>query len=156
MFGNNIGSTHRPLERLAGLLTALRGKFENFGALSIEDAWDIVNTTTKQMWGRTVIEELDEDYRREGDWIEEMKELTHVEDSVKNILTDFHDLRGTLILLLKEAPSTIFVPWLTGTSGLFLPMPVMATATGEVGEDGRIVQGEYRDGGNLERRCRLE
>jgi len=37
------------------------------------------------------------------------------------------------IQLLKDAPSTVFVPWL-GSTGIFLPMPVLATATGEIGD----------------------
>ena len=131
---DNTGGTHRPIERLAGLLTALRGKFKNFGAVSIEDAWEIVNTTTKQMWGRTVIEELEEDDKHEGEWIDEMQQAEYIEDCVKNVLTDFHSLRGTLTGLLKEAPIVIFDPRLTGTSGLFLPMPVLASAGGQFGD----------------------
>ena len=131
---DNTGGTHRPVERLAGLLTALQGKFKNFGEASVEDAWEIVNTTTKQKWGRTVIEELEEDYKRQGEWVGEMRKLEHVEDCIKNVLADFHSLRGTLIDVLKAAPATIFDPRLTATSGLFLPMPVMVTANGQFGD----------------------
>ncbi|HSD45394.1 MAG TPA: hypothetical protein VLB87_02190, partial [Pyrinomonadaceae bacterium] len=119
---------------LAGLLGALQGKFKDFGAISIEDAWEVMNTTTKQMWGRTVLEELDEDYKREGAWVDEMHKAEYVDDSVKNVLADFHNLRGALIGLLKEAPAVVFDPRLTGTTGLFLPMPVLVTANGEVGD----------------------
>lgn len=131
---DSTGGTHRPLERLSGLLIALKGKFKNFGAISIEDAWEIVNTTTKRMWGRTVIEELEEDYKREDAWVDEMQQSDYVEDSVKNVLADFHSLRGALIGLLKDVPTAIFDPRLTGTSGLFLPMPVLVTANGEIGD----------------------
>ena len=128
------GGTHYPHARLAGLLLALKGKFENFGETSIEDAWEVVNTTTKQMWGRTVIEELQEDHRHEGAWVDAMQKREDVEDCVKNVLNDYHHLRGTLIDVLKAAPAAIFDPKLTGTSGLFLTMPVLATAPGEAGD----------------------
>jgi hypothetical protein len=131
---NNSGGTHQPLERLAGLLTALKGKFKNLGEISIEDAWETVNTTTKQMWGRTVIEELEEDYKHEGAWIDEMQKAVYVDDCVKNVLADFHDLRGTLMELLKDAPITILDPRLTGISSVFLPMPVLANSAGGIGD----------------------
>jgi hypothetical protein len=131
---NQSGSTHRPLTRLAGFLTALQGKFKSIGGISLEDAWEIVNATAKQMWGRTIIEELDEDYKREGAWIDDLQKLEYVADSVKNVSADFHRLRGKLIRLLKEAPAVIFNPRLTGASGLFLPMPVLVNTAGDLGE----------------------
>ena len=131
---NEKGATDFPLTRLAGLLNALRGKFKAFGEISIEDAWEVVNATAKQLWGRTILEELDEDYKREGEWCDQIRELETVNDTVMIALTDFHNLRGQLITLLKNSPTMIFHPYLPILSGTILPMPVLTAPGGEFGE----------------------
>jgi len=131
---SELGGSGSPLARLAGLLNTLQGKFNNFGDISVEDSWELVNDAAKQLWGSTCIEEAEEDYKHEDAWCNKIQKIETVPNSIKLALWDFHRLRRSLLDTLNESPLVIFDPRSTAITGAFLPLPVTAVPAGEYGE----------------------
>ena len=134
---NESGASGYPCERFAGFVLAFKGKKYNYATLSVEQSWELVNSMAERMWGRTVLSELEEDYKREGEWFETLTSgPVPISDTVKNVLRDFHTLRGRLIDILKKTPVEIIDPSQYSKNLLFriLPIPVVCSAFGSLGD----------------------
>jgi len=127
-------SSYLPAERLGSLVIAIRDQCPKFGESSWEEAWEIVNTTCKRIFGRTVLEETDADFALEQNAIEVYRK--NFSDSVFfKALTDLHELRGRMIEMLKEKPELFLdqAAWSDHMVNRTKPAIVVAAPGGEVG-----------------------
>lgn len=128
-------TTAFPAERLAGLLIGLRDSCREYDSLTIRQAWEMVNDASKALFGRTVIEEIEEDYRFEAEFCERIPQNYSQNNPVKRALVDFHLLRGDLIEILKNSPELVLSAELFGAGlvGSLQPTPILASSYGQIG-----------------------
>jgi hypothetical protein len=98
------GASGLPSDRLAGLINSFQGFHFEFGELDIGEAWSLVNEHAKQLWGRSIHEELEEDFEQEARYCSRVAEFEYVPDCVMKALHSYHDLRGRLLALLVTNP----------------------------------------------------
>ncbi len=120
--------------RLHGLMRGLAGR-RFTGKTSSAEVWEAVNQVAKELWGRTVIEEMQHDYA-----LEEQQLVAHVVDSksvfepVRDAIRDYHELRGKLLAILRNGPELLIDPITYAAEMLELvhPMPVMVSSAGKL------------------------
>jgi hypothetical protein len=130
------GAAGLPANRLPGFLNVLRPRFHELGSMNVMDAWEVVDATAKELYGRTILEEMRTDYARQEAWCEEIASMEPVPDEIKRALSDYHRLRGKLIDTFEEDPDTFVDPDRFGKDLLFKihPLPVYTASGGIVGE----------------------
>ena len=90
-----VYSAH-PAERLTSLIAYFDEHKISLADLTIRGAWDCVNEACKQLFERTVLEEIDADYEKEQELIARFREAS-IDEFVTSAYEDFHRLRGRLI-----------------------------------------------------------
>jgi hypothetical protein len=106
-----------------------------FGKLDVLEGWELVNSTAKKLWDRTVMEETQEDFTREKNWVDVLgKQASH--DSIEAAIRDLHALRGRLIKALEEDPGAVIDPHQFVRDLLFRlrPLPIIASRSGRLGK----------------------
>lgn len=101
---SGYGTSGLPSDRLSGLMHSFEGFHFEFGELNINDAWNLVNQHAKQLWGRSIHEELLEDYDQEEKYCSRISQLDYVRPCIVKALNGYHNTRGKLIKLLKSNP----------------------------------------------------
>lgn len=98
-----------PSERLYRLAQQLDGMNLRDAHFEPVEAWNVVNGLCSDIWGRTALEEMEEDYSREEGYSNALLEdgVTH-EAGV--CFAEYHALRGTLLSLLSDYPEAIIDP----------------------------------------------
>src|SRR5580704_3073827 len=66
-------SSYHPSERFGSLLIALRERRSEVRSADVLGNWEIVNAVAKEIFGRTVTEEMEADIALEGDFIEKIR-----------------------------------------------------------------------------------
>jgi hypothetical protein len=123
------------VERLRGLIDTIREM--GFKPFKLADsAWELVNEAAKKAWGRTVLEEMLEDYAREGKWVTDIQAISSVPDSIKLVCEDFHSLRGRLLQALQKNPEWLLDPVAYSISVLskLRPITVISSPSGVLGK----------------------
>jgi hypothetical protein len=101
------GSSGAPGNRVAAIIPELRKREELRGPkASATTIWLLVNDIAKHLFGRSAIEELNEDYKFEEQLCERFRR-SMTPPEVTNAFLDFHELRGKLINVLKTTPEQI-------------------------------------------------
>ncbi|HEV2803595.1 MAG TPA: hypothetical protein VGW57_01570 [Chthoniobacterales bacterium] len=128
------GTSGFPFARFATLCSELGKRPLNFGELSLSEAWEIINATAKQLWDRTVLEEAEEDFAKEREWVARFNEQVVGED-VANTVRDVHTLRSKLLEILHADPGAIIDPKQFVKDLLFRlrPIPIIASKSGQLG-----------------------
>jgi len=89
-----------PFARIRMLLDELKGFRYGIASLSVGEAWELVNSRCKKLWGKTATEELEADYLHEEKWVAKLDTAEHGARAFR----DFHEVRGTLIDAFKQSP----------------------------------------------------
>jgi hypothetical protein len=106
-----------PSVRLMLLVQHLSAKKLPVRDMTVPDLWSEVNESARIIWGRSIIEELREDYRREESFVSEVKKSEGFPIASK-VCEDYHRLRGSLIELLEKDPQAVISPEGFGTDTL--------------------------------------
>ncbi len=100
-----------PATRLLAFLEYFRDRPTALHVQNARQAWDVVNDAARQLFGRTVIEELKVDLEFESKFVKMVVEHDAGPcDEVKTVCQEFHDLRCSLVGLLEEAPEGFLDP----------------------------------------------
>jgi hypothetical protein len=99
------------------------------------ETWTRMNEIAAVLFGRTVLEELQEDQQRVRAHLDQVREA-NVSADVCHALEEFSGLREALLLLLEEAPEMIIDPYTysESLSGAVRPFPVQVFPSGYAGE----------------------
>lgn len=144
------GANHAPFmpqSRLPGLLTVFENKGSEFRNASPTAIWHAVNQAARQLWGRTVTEEIDADYQEEGNYIQKYRRAGyHIPEGILASLEDYHRLRGDLIELLRKEPEQVVSlnSFVKRVLPRVDPIPIFAFPSGrthELGEGDRGILG---------------
>ena len=131
-----------PSARLSTLLAFLSGQKTKlkFGELRIAESWDLLNNACRKIWGRSAMEEIREDYQREGEFL---KTFEDAPDNARKCFEDYHHLRGTLIDTLEKTPDSILdtKTFVTGLLPRLQPGMIVCKASGH---DGVVAVGRDR------------
>jgi hypothetical protein len=93
-----------PAGRLLMLCERLRGSETN----DLGEIWAVLNRVSKEIFGRSIFEELDQDYEREKEFIENT--VKEFDPPAAVAIKDVHRLRGEMINLLKSYPQDFYDP----------------------------------------------
>jgi hypothetical protein len=130
-------SSYLPSMRLAGIFSAFKNHGSEFDDATPTAVWDAVNQIGKELWGRTVIEEIEADYAHEEKFIETFRRVEYdVSEAALACLEDYHRLRGCLISLLRDTPE-MFVSIKRFVHELLpfvAPLPILAKPSGFEGD----------------------
>ena len=122
-----------PGARLYGLIAALRSRGQRDAPA--DELWAEVNDATERLWGRSAIDEMLIDYRFEGEWVDSIAGNPDTPDRVREVVVDFHTVRGVLLAILQTNPIPILDPY--GYAGVMLPsvrpIPIIANPSGMTG-----------------------
>lgn len=127
-------SSALPPERLTSLIAYFDEHKIDLTELSTLQAWEAANAACKQMFGRSVTEEVDSDYEKEAERIAYYRE-TGVDEFVTSAYEDFHRLRGELIEVLKDDPEAVLdqAKWSDRFVNKTRPFVVAAAPAGVIG-----------------------
>ena len=133
---SDIGSAGLPVNRLGGFLNKLQRRSEDLHWAPIADVWEIVNDTAKQLYGRTILEEVAADYAHEEAWCEAIVSSEGVADEIKRAVRDYHRLRGELINVLEDNPEAIIDPehFVKDLAFRVRPLPIYTAGSGQLGD----------------------
>jgi hypothetical protein len=95
--------------RLAALLHHIKDNDIDLKRLTVAQSWQRTNEIAQHLWGRSILEEMEEDYRREGVFFKQLYE-SKLFPTIERWLKDIHRLRGILLELLKTDPTSILDP----------------------------------------------
>jgi len=128
--------SYLPGYRFASLATAMRKRHPKFCDASVVEAWEIVNQTCKEIFGRSVIEETETDFALEERALDQYAKGFADDSRLPKAMTELHELRGTLIALLKNEPELILdqAAWSDKLVNRLQPRIVTAAPGGEIGE----------------------
>jgi hypothetical protein len=128
-------ASHRFLE-----LTHFMKKEGGLEEGSVLKVWEQVNNFSKELWGRSVVEEIREDYRQEGEYYDRLIQFTA--ERVPNhalipTINDYRKLREKLISILENDPGQILDPVKFSQDLLpqVHPIPISANPAGLVSKD---------------------
>jgi hypothetical protein len=129
-----VSSTH-PSERLVSLIAYYDEHKIALANMTNEEAWKSVNAACKHVFGRDVIEEIDADYVKEGEFIAHLRS-TGIDNFVVGAYEDFHRLRGRIIQVLKADPEAVLDQgkWSDSFVNKTRPFVVAAAPAGIIGE----------------------
>jgi len=135
--------------RLFTMLEVVKGLRLKFGELSFEDSWELVNKLCAKLWGRSAIEEMEEDYRQEEEFLAQLSTAEMCPTEVRSAYAEYHSLRGSLIELLKCSPGSILDPssFTANVLPSLHPTVILFSANGTLGDapkDYEVIQG-YQD-----------
>jgi len=128
-------SSYLPKMRLASLAIAMRGAPGRFKGLSAIDCWDSLQGTCREVFGRTIVEEMQADFEQEERLLEQLR-AKQTMPIVLDAYEDFHALRGRLMAILRDSPALIVdqAAWSDTMVARTQPMLVVAATAGELGE----------------------
>lgn len=127
-------SSYMPAERLASLLIDFGANPEPFHKMEVAEAWDAINRRCNRLFGRTVLQEMEQDIEHEAKYIELMSAHSSAEHAI-TAYQEYHTLRCKLFEEFKRHPE----PFLTAgpPAGELLararPKVVVAASGGEIG-----------------------
>jgi hypothetical protein len=129
-----FASSGHPTERLTSLIAHFDEHKIAFADLTSEAAWESVNVACKQLFGRTVLEEIDADYEKERNFITLFRNAG-TDEFVTSAYEDFHHLRGRLIQVLKDDPQAVLdqAGWADRFVNKSHPFVVAAAPAGVIG-----------------------
>lgn len=128
-------SSYLPGERLASLAVHFRREGRALAGASTEAAWDAVNEACKELFGRTVLEETQEDMEHGERFVERLQR--EIPDApITLALADLQALRTRLFRTLQEDPLLILdqARWADDMVARLQPLVVTAVPGGELGE----------------------
>jgi hypothetical protein len=128
-------SSSLPKARLASLGIGLQDVAKRFAGLSAVDCWDVVQHLCRDLFGRTVVQEMEADYEHEQRLVERLRS----EDGDGPVLAayeDFHVLRGKFMAVLRDDPGLIIdqARWADEMTGRLQPQVIVAATAGELGD----------------------
>jgi hypothetical protein len=128
-------SSFHPSERFGSLVIALRDYREDVRKGEVLDVLEIVNRVSKEIFGRSVIDEMRTDIELEGEFIAKIKR----ESSERMGLTayeDYHQLRRRLFKELVDNPSAVLDQsiYADETDKRVRPFVIVAASGGEIGD----------------------
>jgi len=120
----------------------LKGLFETLKKMSVEPfqdpskSWEQVNEAARLTFGRTVVEEMREDYAREEKWLGQVLALPGLSENVSLVCKDYHVLRGRLLKLFEEGPLFFTDPlhYSFGLVSNLKPITIMSAPGGVLGK----------------------
>lgn len=133
---NREDSPVLPTTRLYMLAKSAEQDRANLAEMTLDEAWEYYNALAKRIWGKTAIEELEDDYKLEERTLSSLEQHPAALPAVKAAFRDYHRLRRILIEILKRTPSSILCPTLSSIEVLdqIRPMPVWAAPASESGK----------------------
>jgi hypothetical protein len=130
-------SSYLPGERLSSLILAIRARIPDFKKYGTLRAWEAVNDVSKEVFGRSVLEEISTDIEYEGRYIEMLAENEAVDAKASPMLAyrEYHQLRQKMFKVLQEQPLLVLSPEWFGQSLVsnLRPKVVVAASAGEIG-----------------------
>jgi hypothetical protein len=127
-------SSYLPNYRFASLIPALKPHRKVLNSGRILDAWDVVNVTCRELFGRSCLDEMEVDLQHEESFIGVLKGRAPESLEVR-AYSDFHSLRRRLFNVLKNDPAQILadVEYSLEFSSKMQPFVVVAASAGEIG-----------------------
>jgi hypothetical protein len=119
-----------PGARLAGFIE----EFSHRGEADVpaDEHWNAVNDAAERLWGRSAIDEMLVDYKLEDAWVDTIAENPDTPTAVRDVVVDFHVMRGVLLEILQDDPVCVLDPF--GYAITLLPhvhpIPILATPSG--------------------------
>lgn len=119
-----------PGARLAGFIEEFRGSGETDAPA--DEHWHAVNEAAERLWGRSAIDEMLVDYKLEETWVQTITESEGTPGSIRDVVLDFHALRGALLQVLQDDPIAVLDPlgYATALLPRVRPIPIVATPSG--------------------------
>ncbi len=74
------------------------------------EAWERVEDASLKLWGRTCTEEMQEDVKFEGEFLQEVVKRDQTRSYALDVFRDFHRMRCLLLNCLIEDPSSVVEP----------------------------------------------
>ena len=121
-----------PINRFINLASEISKNIDDYDSFNFDDKWGYINHLCKTKWGRTVEEELLEDYAREEALLEKIRNIEKVNKDILNSFEQLHKTRNEVINIFIESPIEIIDPEIYIDKWLpkILPTPVIAFKDG--------------------------
>ena len=128
--GDDINTSCMPARRLILILSQLEREGVK-AASSAEDGFAVVNRACRRLWGRSVVDDLDEDIAFQETQIEKSRQASSPEDV--EFIEQYNSARKELRKILTEDPRQFCDPWLyvTKTMPTVRPKIVLADRSGQ-------------------------
>jgi hypothetical protein len=131
-------SSYLPGERLSSLVLTMRTRVPDYKKFGTLRAWQAVNDVAKDIFGRSILEEISTDIEYEGKYIEMLAENENVDAKASPMMAyrEYHALRKKMFELLQDKPLQVLGPEEFGESlvSKLRPKVVVAASAGEIGK----------------------
>ena len=126
-------SSYSPSERFASIVIGLRDRASEIRNSKTLEAWDIVNQVAKELFGRTVIEEMKADIDAEASFLGSADDVSPIP---KRAYEDYHALRVRLFQQFVDNPDEFLDQALYSDKidKTVSPFVIVAASSGEIGE----------------------
>lgn len=148
-----LDGVQHPSFRLLSYIKELKDRNADISKMSTNESWDLVNNISGDLWGRTIIEELEADFEEEEKYLELISQRDEVIPEVKTAMSDLHTMRGYFMGLFRESPDIFLEPMSFAETLLpfVQPLPVFVNKSGFLGPSpGTVPAIRYKEPGSTD------